>query len=342
MKTINMFAMLGLAAFLAVTTGPLSAQIYPYELPKLPYAYNALEPVVDAQTMEIHYSKHHATYVKNLNNAVKGTDYERYTLDELMLYAGENGDAVRNNAGGHYNHSMFWSVLSLNSPFDAQSEVGKAVIATFGSADSLKKLLSKAGATRFGSGWAWLYVTTGRKLAVCSSPNQDNPIMDISPDRGVPILAIDVWEHAYYLKYQNKRADYLAAIISAINWSAVNKNYTEALSGPLLKTIEMDTWTELNAFHEVMGGTFHPSEEGNLKPIRERSGELLAKAKAVQNGKIPDSFDTPEVKQAISELVKGAAALNKMVINKADDKTITKKLGELHDTFHTIKGLCRH
>jgi Fe-Mn family superoxide dismutase len=155
-----------------------------------------------------------------------------------MLHAGEYGDAVRNNAGGHFNHALYWNTLSLNNPFDPQNEVGKAVMTTFGSLDSLKKLLNKAGATRFGSGWAWLYVTTDKRLAVCSSPNQDNPIMDVSPERGIPILAIDVWEHAYYLKYQNKRGDYLSAILNAINWEAVNKNYTEALNSEVLKKIK--------------------------------------------------------------------------------------------------------
>ena len=219
----------------------LSAQTFPFDLPKLAYAFNALEPAVDAATMEIHYSKHHANYVKNLNNAVKGSKYESLTLDELILNAGKCGEAIRNNAGGDYNHSMYWNILSLTSPFNPQSEVGQAVIATFGTPDSLKRLLNKAGATRFGSGWAWLYVTTDKKLAVCSSPNQDNPLMDISPERGIPILCIDVWEHAYYLKYQNKRGDYLAAIVNAINWEAVNKNYTEALVSPMLKTIQEQT-----------------------------------------------------------------------------------------------------
>lgn len=221
-------------------TTTLPAQNYPFGQPKLPYGYNALEPAIDALTMEIHYSKHHAAYVKNLNNAVEGTKYENYSLEELMLHAGECGDAIRNNAGGTYNHTLFWNILSLNNPFNAQSDVGKAVTQTFGSADSLKKLLNKAALTRFGSGWAWLYVTTDKKLAVCSSPNQDNPIMDISPERGIPILCIDVWEHAYYLKYQNKRGDYLSAILNAINWEAVNKNYQEALKDPLLISIEKE------------------------------------------------------------------------------------------------------
>jgi superoxide dismutase len=318
------------------------AQNYPFELPQLPYTYNALEPAIDAATMEIHYSKHHAAYVKNLNSALQGTENEKYSLDELMLYAGEFGDAVRNNAGGHYNHSLFWKILSLSSPYDPQNEVGKAVTATFGSLDSLKKLLNKAGATRFGSGWAWLYVTPDKKLAVSSSPNQDNPIMDISPERGIPVLCIDVWEHAYYLKYQNKRGDYLTAVLNAINWEAVNNNYKDALTSPLLKTIEKETWTELSTFHAVMAATFHPSEEGNLKPIRERSGEFLTKARALQSGKIPASFNTPEIKKAIDDLVKGATTLNQMVIKKANDQALAKKLGELHDTFHTIQGLCRH
>jgi superoxide dismutase len=342
MKNQKSKIVLAITLMITGVTSFLSAQNYPFELPKLPYSYTALEPAIDAATMEIHYSKHHATYVKNLNNAVKGTNYESYTLDELMLYAGELNDVIRNNAGGHYNHSMFWNILSPGSPFNPQSEIGKAIVGTFGSLDSLKTLLSKAGATRFGSGWAWLYVTPEKKLAVCSSPNQDNPIMDVSPERGIPVLGIDVWEHAYYLKYQNKRTDYLAAILNVINWEAVDKNYREALVSPLLVTIEKESWVELNSFHEVMAETFHPSEDGNLKPIRERSGEFLARAKTLQSSKIPPSFNTPEIKKSIDELVKGATALNQMVIRKADDKSITKKLGELHDVFHTIQGLCRH
>jgi hypothetical protein len=166
--------------------------------------------------------------------------------------------------------------------------------------------------------------------------------MDVSPERGVPILGIDVWEHAYYLKYQNKRVDYLAGIVNIINWEVVNKNYTEAMNSDLMRTIEKETWTELNSFHEVMGQTFHPSEDGNLKPIRERSGEMAEKAKILQGGRIPPSFNTPEIKKSIDNLVTGSKELNQLVLKKADDKTVTKKLDELHDTFHTIQGLCRH
>jgi superoxide dismutase len=331
-----------LVLVIVVFSARAQAQLYPFELPKLPYAYNALEPAVDAATMEIHYSKHHAAYVSNLNAALKGTEDEEYPMDDLLLYAGEFSAAVRNNAGGHYNHTLFWNILLPGKPFDPNSDLGKAVIKTFGSAESLYLLLSKAGSTRFGSGWAWLYVTPEYQLAVSSTPNQDNPIMDVSPERGIPILGIDVWEHAYYLKYQNKRGDYLRAILDIINWEAVNKNYAEALKSPVMVTIARETWKELSAFHVVMSQTFHPSEEGNLQPIRERSAEFLERAKDLQKGKIPSLLDTPAIHQSIDELVTGGSELNQMVSNRADDKTLTKKLEELHDVFHTIQGLCRH
>jgi Fe-Mn family superoxide dismutase len=240
MKNLKHTLILGLFILVPELLNLVQAQNGPFVLPKLPYAYNALEPVIDAQTMEIHYSRHHAAYVKNLNNAVIGSKYESFALEDLMLKAGDCGNAIRNNAGGVFNHSLYWDILSLNSPFDPQSEIGKSVIQTFGSLDSLKTLLTKAGATRFGSGWAWLYLTPDKKLAVCSSPNQDNPIMNISPERGIPVLGIDVWEHAYYLKYQNKRGDYLAAILGAINWGAVNQKYMDALNSKLLEKINAD------------------------------------------------------------------------------------------------------
>jgi superoxide dismutase len=331
-----------LAVVLILLSAIAHAQSYPFELPKLPYAYNALEPAVDAATMEIHYSKHHAAYVNNLNAALKGSEDEKYPMDELLLYAGEFSAAVRNNAGGHYNHEMFWNILLPGKPFDKKSNVGKAVIQAFGSADSLYKLLNKAGAGRFGSGWAWLYVTPEHQLAVSSTPNQDNPIMDVVPERGIPILGIDVWEHAYYLKYQNKRGDYLRAILDIINWEAVDKNYAEALKSPVMLTIARETWKELAAFHVVMSQTYHPSEEGNLQPIRERSEEFLERARDLQKGKVPALLDSPEIHKSINGLVTGGAELNQMVTNRADDQALTKKLDELHDVFHTIQGLCRH
>ena len=198
-----------------------------FTLPPLPYAFDALEPHIDAQTMQIHHDKHHQAYVDNLNKALAGTDGEHKTLEELMANISAYPAAVRNNGGGHYNHSLFWDVLGNNGS-QPTGDLAKAIDETFGSLDALKEKMSTAGATRFGSGWSWLLVSEG-KLIVSSTPNQDNPLMDIAEVKGTPILGIDVWEHAYYLKYQNKRPDYLKAIWNVINWDAVDARYKAAL-----------------------------------------------------------------------------------------------------------------
>jgi Fe-Mn family superoxide dismutase len=200
----------------------------PHSLPPLDYAFNALEPHIDAQTMEIHHDKHHAAYVNNLNKALEGTDGEGKTLEELMANISAYPMAVRNNGGGHYNHTLFWTVLGPNAGGAPSGDLATAINDAFGSFDAMKEKMNTAGATRFGSGWAWLIVKDG-KLAVCSTPNQDNPLMDIADVKGHPILGIDVWEHAYYLKYQNKRPDYLSAIWNVINWNEVAKRYKAAL-----------------------------------------------------------------------------------------------------------------
>jgi len=198
-----------------------------FELPALPYATNALEPNIDARTMEIHHGKHHNGYVTNLNNAIAGTELEGKTLEELLKVAGSN-TAVRNNGGGHYNHSLFWTILSPTGGGAPTGELAAAIDAKFGSFDALKETFNKAAATRFGSGWAWLCVDTKKELCVCSSPNQDNPLMDISECPGTPVMGLDVWEHAYYLNYQNRRPDYISAFWNMINWDEVSKNYAAA------------------------------------------------------------------------------------------------------------------
>ncbi|OJW81929.1 MAG: superoxide dismutase [Bacteroidetes bacterium 46-16] len=200
----------------------------PHSLPPLNYAFDALEPHIDAQTMEIHHDKHHAAYVNNLNKALDGTDGEGKTLEELMANISAYPMAVRNNGGGHYNHTLFWTVLSPNGGGAPSGDLATAINDAFGSFDALKEKMNTAGATRFGSGWAWLIVKDG-KLEVCSTPNQDNPLMDIADIQGHPILGIDVWEHAYYLKYQNKRPDYLTNIWNVINWEEVSRRYKAAL-----------------------------------------------------------------------------------------------------------------
>jgi Fe-Mn family superoxide dismutase len=198
-----------------------------FELPSLPYALNALEPHIDARTMEIHHGKHHNAYVTNLNAAIAGTDLEGKSLEELMKVTGSNA-AVRNNGGGHWNHSLFWQILSPTGGGLPTGALAAAIDAKFGSFDAFKETFNKAGATRFGSGWAWLCVDTKKELCVCSSPNQDNPLMDVSDCPGTPILGLDVWEHAYYLHYQNRRPDYIAAFWNLVNWEEVSKRYAAA------------------------------------------------------------------------------------------------------------------
>ena len=198
-----------------------------FTLPALPYAHNALEPHIDAQTMQIHHGKHHQAYVDNLNKAIAGTPNENKSLEELVKGAGSISPAVRNNGGGHWNHSFFWEILGPNAGGTPSGSVANAINSAFGSFDAFKEKFNNAGMTRFGSGWAWLIVKDG-KLEVSSTPNQDNPLMDVAEVKGTPILGVDVWEHAYYLKYQNKRADYLAAFWNAVNWTKVQEHFDKA------------------------------------------------------------------------------------------------------------------
>jgi Fe-Mn family superoxide dismutase len=198
-----------------------------FELPKLDYAYTALEPHIDAKTMEIHHSKHHQAYVTNLNNAIAGTDAEKMSIEDICKNISKFPMAVRNNGGGHYNHSLFWQIMAPNAGGMPTGDLAKAIETDLGGFDKFKADFTAAGATRFGSGWAWLCVKEG-KLCVCSTPNQDNPLMDIADCKGTPILGMDVWEHAYYLNYQNRRPDYMTAFFNVINWTKVSELYTAA------------------------------------------------------------------------------------------------------------------
>jgi len=196
-----------------------------FQLPKLPYAYDALEPHIDARTMEIHHSKHHNGYTTNLNNAIGGTDLEEKSILEILENLDMSNMALRNNGGGFYNHDLFWQVMSPNGGGQASGELAAAINEEFGSFDGFKEAFSKAAATRFGSGWAWLCVHKGGKVKVCSTANQDNPIMPEIGCGGFPILGLDVWEHAYYLNYQNRRPDYISEFFNVINWDEVSKRY---------------------------------------------------------------------------------------------------------------------
>lgn len=204
-----------------------------FQLPELPYAFDALEPNIDARTMEIHYGKHHAGYTNNLNAAIEGTDLEKMKIEAILANISAYPAGVRNNGGGFYNHSLFWAIMSPDGGGEPSSRmnISKAIVRDFGSFEAFKDEFSKAAATRFGSGWAWLCVDSNDKLFVCSTANQDNPLMDVVDVEGTPILGLDVWEHAYYLNYQNRRPDYINAFFNVIDWDAVTKRYNDANPG---------------------------------------------------------------------------------------------------------------
>ncbi|MCD9017288.1 superoxide dismutase [Parachryseolinea silvisoli] len=199
-----------------------------FTLPALPYAATALEPHIDAKTMEIHHGKHHNAYVTNLNTAIAGTDAEKLSLEEINKNISKYPAAVRNNGGGHFNHSLFWTILGPNAGGAPTGALAEAINAAFGSFDEFKTKFAAAATGRFGSGWAWLIVDGSKKLQITSTPNQDNPLMDVAEVKGTPILGLDVWEHAYYLHYQNRRPDYIAAFWNVVNWAEVTKRFDAA------------------------------------------------------------------------------------------------------------------
>jgi superoxide dismutase len=311
---------------------PLWAQ---FTLPAMPYSYDALEPAIDSMTMRIHHQRHHQAYVNGLNEALAGQG--NISLEELMKNMSKYSDKARNNGGGHYNHSLFWTVLTPAQNTQPSSRLLQAIQASYGSLDSLKKLMNQAALGRFGSGWVWLSVGENKKLMVSSTPNQDNPLMDVVPQaqRGTPVLGIDVWEHAYYLKYQNKRGEYLGNVWSVINWNEVSKRYES-----LVPKGKFDDWPAIKEFHKVMSETFHSAEDGNLEPIRKLSTVMVERAVALSKSVIPSEFDKKEVKAAIADLVKESKKLDDLVQKKAKDADITAKLTQLHDIFHKIVGLC--
>lgn len=200
-----------------------------FTLPDLPYAHSALEPHIDARTMEIHHGKHHAAYVNNLNAAIQGTEHEGKSLEDLLKSISKLPAAVRNNGGGHWNHSMFWQVMGPGGGGEPAGDVASKIIKNFGSFEEMKKQFAQAATTRFGSGWAWLCVDESDNLFITSTPNQDNPLMDVADKKGMPVLGLDVWEHAYYLHYQNRRPDYITSWWNTVNWAEVERRYRSAV-----------------------------------------------------------------------------------------------------------------
>ena len=206
----------------------LAASGSEFTLPPLPYDYSALEPFIDKMTMEIHHDKHHQAYITNLNNAIKGTPLQGEAIEKVLAQVSKQSAAIRNNGGGHFNHSFFWKIMKPAGEKKPTGTLATAIDKTFGSFDKFKDEFNKAATTRFGSGWAWLVVSNG-KLVICSTPNQDNPLMDLAEVKGSPVIALDVWEHAYYLYYQNKRVDYINAWWNVVNWEQAEKNFTAAM-----------------------------------------------------------------------------------------------------------------
>jgi superoxide dismutase len=297
----------------------------------LPYSYAALEPHIDAQTMEIHFSRHHTGYIKNLNAAIAGSPIANAKIEDILANVSKYSEAVRNNAGGHYNHELFWTVLTGNKT-SLHPQLEEAIKSQWVTVDSMKALMNKAAATRFGSGWAWLYVTGEGKLAVGSSPNQDNPLMDVSPIKGFPILGIDVWEHAYYLKYQNKRGDYLNAIWNVVNWEEVSNRYFKVVT----KKSKFDVWPALKAYRAVIWETYVAAQGGNMQPIKTRSVELMQKADALVASEIPKDLNKPETVKAVKKLKTDSKKLNDMVQKKASDEAIKKMLTSVYTTYQTM------
>ena len=318
----------------------LSAQ--QFTLPNLKFTYAEYEPFIDMKTMEIHHSKHHQAYVTNLNKAVAGNLFENKPISNLLLNVSNASDAIRNNAGGHYNHTLFWEILTPKTSSQPSELLQKAIDETFGKLDSLKTKMHQACMSRFGSGWAWLIVNEDGKLQVTSTGNQDNPIMDVVAERGVPILCIDVWEHAYYLKHQNKRNDYVYAIWSILDWGVISQKYEDALKDPVLVSIKSDNWTELKAFHKVMLNTFHAAENKDFKPIIDRHLELMVKAYLLKNSEIPvlNLNDRPRLIKSLTKLEKQTKELDEFITlnKKVTNELIMKKLIAIHDSFHEVMG----
>ena len=320
----------------------LSVSAQKYTLPKLNFAYEALAPYIDSATMYIHLNMHHKAYVDNLNKALAGTPDSNMRLEQILVTASKQNEIVRNNAGGHYNHSLFWEILSPNAAKDPSPELTLDINNTFKSLDSLKTLINQTAASRFGSGWVWLILTPDKKLKVTSSSNQDNPLMDkMNNIRGIPILGIDLWEHAYYLTYQNRRADYMKAIWNVIDWNAVSKKYNEALTSPIMKYLKGENWVAFKNFHDAMTDISMNMQKGEIQPIRDKAANILKLARAMDTDPIPATYATEEVKKAIKEIIDDCTQLNEVVVKKGSDAALKEKLSTIREPFKVIMDLMR-
>ncbi|MFZ1704923.1 MAG: superoxide dismutase [Saprospiraceae bacterium] len=329
--------------FIITCTGFIAtAQDDKFTLPELNYAYDALEPHIDAKTMEVHYTKHHQGYLNNLNKsgATTITGVNASTIEDLLLSVDGKNASLRNNGGGYYNHNLFWSILSPTPQKIATGNLAMAIKNQFGSQDSLMKLMNSEGLKRFGSGWVWLVVTPFKSLAITSSSNQDNPIMDLDEmKRGIPILGIDVWEHAYYLKYQNKRGDYLSSIWNVVDWAAVEKHYESALKDPLLKKIDKSSWSAYKEFNNLYNQMTLPAKSGDFTLLKLKSGELLEKAEKLAKSNVPASFQNMDIKKVLNNIVSSVKSVQKSVTKKPKTEVIQSKLNELQEAYSELQNI---
>jgi superoxide dismutase len=298
-----------------------------HNLPKLRFEYKAYEPFIDSMTMAIHHSKHHQGYVNKLNNAISGTPAEKMSLEDLNMSISSFNTNIRNNAGGHYNHTLFWEILSPQKNKQMSKAFRTALMANYKHLDSLKADLNQAASTQFGSGWAWLIVTPDKKLKVVATANQDNPLMDISEENGIPIIAIDVWEHAYYLKYQNKRGDYLGSIWNLLDWEVISNKYEAAVQSPILEQMKAKSWKALNSYKMA----FTSAKQQGQNPItyKENLVKLIQSVHVLNASTIPNHLDEVKIKPILVKMDEVACNLNQEIANSNQDGSISSFLNQL-------------
>jgi|GEM_PF-1305201 Fe-Mn family superoxide dismutase len=312
-----------------------SVAAQPFVLPTLPFKYDQYAPQIDAKTMEIHLTKHHQAYVNNLNKAIVGTSFEKLSLEDLMFEASETNTVIRNNAGGHYNHSLFWEILAPTANQGTPSPLLQAaIVSSFGTMDSLKKLVFQAASSRFGSGWAWIFVNGNGKLEVCSTPNQDNPLMSFCEKRGVPIVGIDVWEHAYYLNYQNKRQDYLNAVWTLLDWKVISEKFGNLKNSDLNLKIAKD-WVELRKVRQQV-------LQMNMEDVERLKSDALQLSVLVEKlQKTPLLLTQPEIAEKRSALIAHCLVFQKFSVENKKPKILATHLEAIKKEVEDLWLLCQ-
>jgi len=313
-----------------------SLQAQKFQLQKHPEA-KELEPTMDSLTVYLHVNSYHKKYIDQLNKAIAGTPDTALNLQEILLNATKRSDVVRNCAGGHYNHALFWDILSTKTGTVPSDALGLEIKRLFYSQDSLKTLMSIAASKRFGGGWVWLMVTADKRLKITTTADEENPLMDkTNITRGIPIMGIDLWEHAYFLQYHENRKDYFQAVWKLIDWEAVSKKYAYAVNSNALKELNANDWPAFRKFHEQLKGMTMNLSKGEIQPIKSGSAELLSLAKALETEPIPSAYSTDIVKNAIKVLITACSGVNEAVVKKATDAVIKEKMSALREPNKTI------